>query len=432
MQIRRRIVKIAVLVFALPVAGWAQTSSLNAFSPYTCYGLGDLSTQGTAYLRSMGGVGVAYRNQVMINYLNPASYSAVGQKSFLFNFGMEGQNFYLKSQNTKNSYNTFNVRDVAIEFPLARRIGFGLSVTPLSNVGYRIEETVTDPDILATVGQVKYKYSGEGGVTQFKAGVGMEIVKGLSVGAEMIYYFGSIDRYVDQYITPITSSGSYNGVSASTKENVSRIFGNFGLQYDVIANEKRILTVGATYQMGGELRSDISKYIPSGDMYGDTVSFVSSKSDFTLPSNVTVGFFYQTPKVGFGVDYSYQNWSGTNESDEANGVKYVDTHSIKVGGQYTPDWGDIRHFYKRLTYRAGFRYSTYYMQLKGQDISDKAVTLGVGIPVNMRRLSNINVGLEYGMRGSVRSGMIRENYFKFSIGLSLFGEDFWFVKQKYD
>ena len=421
-----------MLALALPVAGWAQTSSINAFSPYTCYGLGDISTPGTAYLRSMGGIGAAFRNQVMINYMNPASYSAVGQKSFLFNFGLEGQNFYLKNQNTKNSYNTFNVRDVAIEFPLARKIGFGLSVTPLSNVGYRLEETVTDPDILATVGQIKYKYSGEGGVTQFKAGAGMEIVKGLSVGAEMIYYFGGIDRYIDQYITPVTSSGSYSTVNASTKESISRIFANFGIQYDVLATEKRILTVGATYQLGGQLRSDITKYVPSGDMYADTVSFVASKSDFTMPSNLTVGFFYQTVKFGFGADYSYQNWTGKNKADEVNGVKFVDTHSIKVGGQYTPDWGDIRHFYKRLTYRAGLRYSTYYMQLKGQNISDKAVTIGVGIPVNMKRLSNINVGAEYGIRGTTRSGMIRENYFKFSLGLSLFGEDFWFVKPKYD
>ena len=424
--------KAVMLVLALPMAGWAQTSSINAFSPYTCYGLGDISTPGTAYLRSMGGIGVAFRNQVMINYMNPASYSAAGQKSFLFNFGMEGQNFYLKSQNTKNSYNTFNVRDVAIEFPLARKIGFGLSVTPLSNVGYRLEETVTDPDILAAVGQVKYKYSGEGGITQLKAGVGIEIVKGLSVGAEMIYYLGSIDRYIDQYITPITSSGSYSTVNASTKESVSRIFGNFGIQYNVLATEKRILTVGATYQLGGQLRSDITKYVPSGDMYADTVSFASSKSDFTLPANLTVGFFYQTVKFGFGVDYSYQNWTGKNKADEVNGVKFMNTHSIKVGGQYTPAWGDIRHFYKRLTYRAGVRYSTYYMQLKGQNISDKAVTVGVGIPVNMKRLSNINVGAEYGVRGTTRSGMIRENYFKFSLGLSLFGEDFWFVKPKYD
>lgn len=72
------------------------------------------------------------------------------------------------------------------------------------------------------------------------------------------------------------------------------------------------------------------------------------------------------------------------------------------------------------------------MQLKGQNISDKAVTVGVGIPINMKRLSNINVGAEYGVRGNTRRGMIRENYFKFSIGLSLFGEDFWFVKPKYD
>ncbi len=43
----------------LPFAAGAQTSSVNAFSPYTMYGIGEMNTPGTLPMRSMGGVGVA-------------------------------------------------------------------------------------------------------------------------------------------------------------------------------------------------------------------------------------------------------------------------------------------------------------------------------------------------------------------------------------
>ncbi|MFQ8804775.1 MAG: hypothetical protein ACLR8Y_06180 [Alistipes indistinctus] len=71
---------IGALLLTLPASAFAQGSSLSAFSPYTFYGLGDFSVQGPAFLRSMGGIGVAYANGRRMNYLNPASYSAVNPR----------------------------------------------------------------------------------------------------------------------------------------------------------------------------------------------------------------------------------------------------------------------------------------------------------------------------------------------------------------
>ena len=70
--------------------------------------------------------------------------------------------------------------------------------------------------------------------------------------------------------------------------------------------------------------------------------------------------------------------------------------------------------------------------LNDQPIQDVALTFGVGLPLRMTGLSNVNLGLELGQRGTTKAGLSRENYFKFTIGFSLFGEDYWFVKMKYD
>ena len=36
------------------------------------------------------------------------------------------------------------------------------------------------------------------------------------------------------------------------------------------------------------------------------------------------------------------------------------------------------------------------------------------------------------MNSAPKIGMIRQDYFKVGLGFSLFGEDYWFVRPKYD
>ena len=153
----------------LPAAALAQTSSINAFSPYTLYGIGELNTPGALPLRSMGGVGVAMRSGGVVNQLNPAAFSVAPQKTFLFNFGLEGQNYYnaqqLEGVNRTTAYNTFNFHDIAFQMPLAKGLGLGFTLTPYSSTGYRIKgEHAFDPSdpVWGNVGRVGYVYEGEG------------------------------------------------------------------------------------------------------------------------------------------------------------------------------------------------------------------------------------------------------------------------------
>ena len=67
-------------------------SAHNSYSPYSVYGIGDLYTQGSAYNKSMGGVGIAMRNNQYINYLNPAAVTARDTLSFMADFNLSVQN----------------------------------------------------------------------------------------------------------------------------------------------------------------------------------------------------------------------------------------------------------------------------------------------------------------------------------------------------
>ena len=207
MRKSNRFTLIVLLLSALqviPVVSRAQKNSLNAFSPYTFYGIGDFSMQGPTFLRSMGGIGVAYSNLRRGNYVNPASFATINPKSALFNVGVEGGGVYAKTASAQSSYNTFNFRDVALQLPLwGQKIGMGVSVTPFSSVGYQVKMYETDPEVLANVGSVRYDYLGDGNITQFKLGVGAMLSKNFTIGADLIYYHGKIERNFNTVITNV-------------------------------------------------------------------------------------------------------------------------------------------------------------------------------------------------------------------------------------
>ncbi len=434
MRISRHIVSslVSAALLVVPAALQAQENSINAFSPYTLYGVGELHTPGTIAMRSMGGVGVAMQNTLSINTINPAALGATMQRSFLFNFGMEGQNFYSKQGDLSTSYNTFNVRDIAIQFPLAKRLGMSASVTPYSSVGYRIQTVETDPDIVADLGYVDYYYTGEGSVTEAKFALGWEPFKRFFIGASAIFYIGDIDRSYKTRITSITGTGSYNSTTALDNTSVSRFMGNVGVQYHAVMKSSTALTIGAVYDFGGDLNAKTKRYISSNNTFGDTVSLVKGVSPVALPASLSVGVYFQRPKVTAGVDYVYQNWTKNNGYDAANQVGYVNTNTFKFGVQFTPNRGDVRRVLNRWSYRLGMRYGDSYLSFKGKKLKDAALTLGVGIPIKFFGTSSVDVGLEVGRRGTLSSGLIRDTYFKFSLGLAMFGEDYWFTRYKID
>ena len=428
-----------ILAAALPTVLRAQSSSLNTFSPYTLYGIGDLHTQGPVEMRAMGGGGTAFQSPLILNNLNPASYSTFGQKSFLFNVGLDGGNYYLRSQGSdgvmrKSSFNTFNISNISLGFPITRGLGFSVSLSPYSNVGYRIGRKETNPDILASIGQVTYTNVGEGSINQIKAGFGLAITKHISVGAELVYLKGQINRMYDVTVTPVLTSGTYYSVTSSNYSDISRMLPLFGAQWIVTANRRRAFVAGATYQMGTSLKAENYRYIPSNNIHNDIVAdnLPLPSDDLKLPSVISAGLYYTTPKWSLTGDYKFQNW-GVNTASEYDYVKYVNTNSVRLGAQLVPNRDNFRNILNLWSYRAGLRYDQYYMQVHGKRVNEMAATLGFGIPIKPGKGgSSINVGLEAGRRGSAKGGLVLENFFKISLGLSLIGEDFWFVRPKYD
>ena len=456
-----RFLQVVVVATTLVVLGVGKVSAqdgaaVTAYSPYTMFGIGELQTIGTAQMRAMGGVGVAWRSTQMPSLLNPAGYSATMRNSFLFNVDVEG-NFLQNVQRqydangnfshlAKNGKNSVNIHEIAIQFPLVKGLGMGLSLMPYSSVGYKMSFLDQGDEIAGNVGAASYSYSGDGDVTEVKLGIGWEPFRNFSIGAAAKYYWGKISHtYISTVENNIVGSGTYLSVMGNNEYAISNFKFQVGLQWNALATDKHLLTFGATYDYGGGLRPKVTKSLTLNNTYETEVFYENGVSQMQLPHSVKAGVMYQSPKYLASVEYEFQAWGSGNDGhfeEKVNNnmvVKYVDTHTAKVGFSYTPNRFDVRNYFNRVSYRFGLRYSNYYQAYNGHSIPQYAVTAGFGFPLKFMGTSSIDVSLEYGLRGthalmntSPKIGMIRQDYFKVGLGFSLFGEDYWFVRPKYD
>ena len=140
------------LIISLSVR--AQEGTYGAYSPYSIFGIGDISKEGTAYNKSMGGVGIAARNNRFINYLNPAAVTARDTLAFMADFGLVQNNKVFAQANMKSANNTFNIYDFVMTFPIWRSSAFMVGLTPYSDVGYDFSSVETDKNIIGDVGNL--------------------------------------------------------------------------------------------------------------------------------------------------------------------------------------------------------------------------------------------------------------------------------------
>ncbi|HLW40428.1 MAG TPA: hypothetical protein VKX31_08560, partial [Brumimicrobium sp.] len=101
----------------------------------------------------------------------------------------------------------------------------------------------------------------------------------------------------------------------------------------------------------------------------------------------------------------------------------------RLGGLFIPNFRSISSYWNRVTYRAGLRYEETGLNINGEDINEFGISFGASLPLG-RMFSNVNIGAEYGQRGTNNAGLIKENFFNLFISLSL--NDKWFEKKYYD
>lgn len=405
--------------------------ALSTFTPYSIFGVGDINKVGTAYNKAMGGIGIGIRENRLINIVNPASLTERDTLSFLLDFGVDQKNILSSTSSAKSAYNTFNMHHMVMSFPIYKKSAFSIGITPYSSVGYSFQESEKDPAIINEMGDIRYQQYGTGGINKAFVGAAVNLFKNFSLGAEGIFYFGTIDRRSDIFFN---SDASYRVINTGVDYVISSLSAKLGAQYFKILNSDMSLTVGATYLLGKKLSGDLTKYAYATSIAGkkDTAYFNSNKNtSLEIPSEIGVGFsLRKKDKWLIGADYTRQDWSSAKFAPTP-GVSFTPavSNAYKVGFEYIPNRYDIRYYTKRITYRGGLYYENTYMKIADKQIDAMGITLGATFPI-LRLNNGVGISVDMGQRGSQKNNLVRERYIMFNINFSL--QDIWFIKYRYD
>lgn len=434
-KIERLFLVAVFLVISVCVS--AQDGTYGAYSPYSIYGIGDISKEGSAYNKSMGGVGIATRNRKFINYNNPAAVTARDSLSFMADFGLVQKNTLYRQGDLRSANNTFNIYNFVMTFPIYRSSAFMVGLTPFSDVGYDFSSIETNQDIIGNTGNISYDSFGTGGVYQAFVGAGVTLWKRLSLGAEAIYYFGNIDKITNMNY----SNTSYRSLNSGTEQNIRGVTGKFGLQYEQPLGGDVSVIVGATYRLG----TDMKGY--SKNFRYATQSSVSDSLKYSVDTLGAAGLKF-ADELGLGIsvkggekwsaefNYLRSNWTDSG-FDRVNGFKVSGqsvfsstvSQSFRAGFEIVPNRNDIRYYFKRCSYRFGAYYDQSYYKLDGNNVNSMGITLGMTLPVHNYH-NGISLGMDIGQRAGTRNpSMIRERYVSFVIGFNI--HDIWFRKVQY-
>jgi hypothetical protein len=413
---------IVTACFFLTLASFAQSGSA---SPYSYFGIGESRFKGTLENRSMSGVAIE-QDSIHMNILNPASFAAIRLTTFTMGGGYTGTKMKSDKGDAKAQRTTLDY--LAVALPLGK-MGVGFGLLPYSSVGYNIESLSSDPD------GNNNRLTGSGGLNKAFLALGYTIIPNLVVGADIQYNFGRIKNSNLEFITSIPV-----GTKEENKADLNGFSANFGIMYQGKINKKLNYYSSVAYMPQSNLVSSNTRTISTvrydqnfNLIVTDVVDSGLIRKDIKIPEKITFGAgIGKSKKWLVGTQIVYQNIGGSgNGVNDAKNVTYENYSNYSVGGYYVPNYNLFSKYYQKITYRAGLKYGKTGTVVNSKSIDEAGITLGFGLPsVSGGSLSNFNIGLEFGKKGTTSNGLIQENYGSFSLSFSL--NDRWFRQSKFN
>lgn len=392
-------------------------------STYTRYGIGDMNYTYSARSLSLGKTGVGMLNSNFVESLNPASWADIKLTRFEFSLVLNGVR--LSDKSDSRFYTDAEFKGFTFAFPISEKygIGFAAGLIPYSRISYEIKETGTS--VLADSGEYSLNYKGSGGLSKLFMGASYRTPFDWIIGASAEYYFGR-RKYIStiNFSNTTYNSGEYELDYRSTGfgTTVGIISQNFSdlLNSETISN----LRLGVSINIISNLSTDSSLTI-NPTTSADTV--VNGNSDMKIPYRLITGVTLQlSNKYTINLDYIFQPWSNYS----FNGIKSAnlgDVSRIGLGFEYFPKTEISSSKWEQIIWRTGLSYETTQYVINGEDIKQYSVFGGFSIPLGAS--NTFDVGLQYSLRGTTDSNLVKENFYKINVGLS-FGE-LWFLRNQY-
>lgn len=391
-------------------------------SPYSYYGVGEVKFKGAAETRAMGGVSV-FQDSIHINLDNPAGYAGLRLTTFSVGGSVNNARLNAYQQETEKAQRT-TLDYISVGIPAGKKMAFGFGLVPYSSIGYKVRNQDAQGIIR--------KHSGSGGMNKVYGSMAYRINAKFHVGLEAAFNFGSIEtigiKYVPevQFGTEEVNSSTLSGASF----NLGAMYKSKFKGYDWYASGT--YTPRTNLRFSNQRRLGLIEYVEDYTPgFIQLLNAQNSEVTVKMPGKISAG-------VGFGKERKWlvgtevaltQNTGFGNRFTDITNATYENGFVYRLGGYWIPNYNAFSNYFKKVVYRAGFRYDQTGLVVNNEKIKDYAYTMGFGFPVG-GTFSNINVGLEYGRKGTAKALLVEENYFNVVLSLSL--NDQWFIKRRYD
>ncbi|WP_299107603.1 hypothetical protein [uncultured Tenacibaculum sp.] len=403
----------------------------NSASPYSVFGIGENFEAVTVEQASMGGIGVAMKDSKYLNFVNPAANADLRYATY----GLGGSLTFLtlKEGNSSQSGNSTNLRYIALGFPIGKKAGFSVGLQPFSSVGYSLVNNSNAQDVTV--------FRGSGGTNKIYASFGMYVYEGLSLGAEAAFIFGNTENTILN-----VREGVARGSKNSEELNIRGGQFKLGAQYKTQLKNDLQLQTGLAMTLQSDLTGTGTDKFYSvvfnsngSEIEKDINSTTNINGNITIPLKTVFGVgIGKLDKWYVGVNQQFQKALSTNNSLITDGTsfRYDDSRKFSFGGYYIPKKNSISSYWDRITYRAGARFENVGLLVNTGSsnnftaVKDFGINVGLGLPLP-GQASNLNIGFEYGQRGTTNNNLIQENYFNVRLSLSLNSRN-WFVKRQID
>ena len=432
-----------LLVFLLIISIAVSAQRTNS-SPYSFFGIGDEFNPVTVEQSSMGGIGVAFSHYKYSNFTNPAAYASLRYTTY--SFGLLNNRLTIDNGSEKQTSNSTSLSYFNLAFPIGSKAGMSVGIQPVSSVGYTLVNDIIDPANSSITTQ-RTIFSGEGGISRVYGSFAIKLLKEISLGIEADFSFGNIENSVTDL--------RENVILATKHKESTQVRGGsvtFGTQYKKELKNKLEISAGATFKIGNDLKVTGNSHTYSllfassgAEIVKDTLAdangnkLLSLDGKYRLPLKTTIGAgIGKYDKWYLGLEYENQDAIENSDFSIATSTayKYGESNRFSLGGYYLPKINSISSYWDRVTYRAGVRFEktgllvdTSGLNTNFVPVDDFGISFGLGLP--LKQLSTLNMGFEFGKRGTTNNNLIQENYFNFRLSLSLTDTN-WFQKRKID
>lgn len=396
----------------------------NIGTPYSIYGIG-LIPENTGPFTAMGGVAAAMRDENNINYLNPASYTALDSNRFYFQLGITGEYTHISTHKESANYRVAQNASVNMAFRAYKNLYISLGFNEKSDIGYDLlyYNIISGSDNLYYNQQIQ----GEGGINETYLGVAWRY-KNLSIGLNSSLLFGKIEKR--QTLNAQLGNSYY--IKSSENIRIADALFTGGLQYMFKLSKKSLLTLGTSASLSTDLNAK-QEYIAYkvNSNTGESIMLENDdnikEGSISYPFHILGGFNYEYKnRWSVAGDYTYQKMSDYKEFRMNQGLK--DYRKGALGVSWLPEKTG-RFWWQRNKYMLGTYFVRSSVNLKGTDIDTYAFTFGTQMPI-MARNSELLLGVafDFGIRGTESKGLVQEKFGKIRINIAF--KEGWFIKRK--